>query len=335
MTRRIAFGGASPEGENSAYLLADRGVLIDPGPPGDAAWQTLQEGIADAELSVGDIEHVIVTHWHIDHAGLAPRLAEAAGATVHMHERDAPMLADYAVEREARLQRDARRLRAWEVPEDVIGSVRDGDTPSPVPEEYPVVAHADGEVVAGIELLHTPGHTMGHLALALGGPTGGVGWGGAASPELFVGDAVLPTYTPNVGGSDTRLSDPLTTFLRTLSRIESRGSSLPGGTARPGHGSSVVLARRIGEMRRHHRQRIRNIDRVFEEYERVTPWQVATELFGEMAGIHAKMGAGEAAAHLRYMEDCGVVEQFGSSPDQYLRCWDVDITAALGLSVTD
>ena len=335
MITRIGHDGASLEGENSTYVLPRRGVLIDPGPPGDEAWRRLRTGLADNEVRLDDITDIIVTHWHIDHAGLAPRLREATDATLHMHESDAPLLADYAAERQARLQRDTRRLRTWGAPETVIDSVRDGDTPSPVPDECPVVPHADGDTVAGLELLHTPGHTQGHLAVASGGVSEGHGspWGSPDKPTLFVGDLVLPTYTPNVGGSDTRLADPLTAFLGSLARIEQRISTLATTTARPGHGDSVPLNSRIGVIRRHHRQRIREVATVLGEYERVTPWQVAHDLFGEMEGIHAKMGAGEAAAHLQFMRNRGIVEQFGTSPDQYVRCWDVDLTAALDLSV--
>jgi glyoxylase-like metal-dependent hydrolase (beta-lactamase superfamily II) len=328
---RVAHEATSPEGANSAYVLPGRGLLVDPGPPGDDAWETLTAGLAAADVDIETIDDIVVTHWHIDHAGLAPRLAEAADAEVHMHESDAPLLAEYEASREARVRRDGNRLRSWGAPEPVVRSVLENDDPSPLPDNYPVTPHADGDVVAGLELVHLPGHTQGHLGLA----------GGAAAdsplanglPRLFVGDAVLPTYTPNVGGSDTRMADPLTAFLRTLATIEERLNALPDGEGCPGHGPPMRLAPRLGEIRRHHRQRIRNVAAVSEGAERVTPWDVAEELFGEMSGIHAKMGAGEAAAHLTFMERRGVVEQFGSSPDQYIRDWDTDVSAALGLSV--
>lgn len=337
MTVRIGHDGASPEGENSTYVLPTRGIVIDPGPPGDGAWQRLRAGIENAGLSLSAVEHVLVTHWHVDHAGLAPRLGDVADATVHMHESDAPLLAEYAAERQARIQRDARRLRSWGVPEDVIDAIRDADEPSPVPDDCPVVPHVDGDTVAGLELIHTPGHTQGHLALASGDVTDGTAsgpWGRRGDrPTLFVGDLVLPTYTPNVGGSDTRLADPLTAFLGSISTIEERTSALSTIVAQPGHGDGVALNSRIGIIRRHHRERLRNIAAVFETHERVTPWTVATELFGDMEGIHAKMGAGEAAAHLTFMQKRDVVEQFGASPDQYIRRWDTDLSAALDLSV--
>ena len=117
---RIAHTAASPEGANSTYVLPDAGLVVDPGPPGDSPWGTLTAGLAAAGLPVEAVETVVVTHWHADHAGLAPRLAAAADAELVLHEDDAPLGADSAGERERRLDRDARRLRAWGVPDATV-----------------------------------------------------------------------------------------------------------------------------------------------------------------------------------------------------------------------
>jgi hypothetical protein len=37
-----------------------------------------------------------------------------------------------------------------------------------------------------------------------------------------------------------------------------------------------------------------------------------------MNGIHAKMGAGEAAAHLAFAADRGFAERVGEMPDRYV-----------------
>ena len=312
---RIAHTAASPEGENSTYVLPDRGLVVDPGPPGESPWETLTDGLAAAGLSVDAVETVAVTHWHADHAGLAPRLAAAADAELLLHEDDAPLVADYAAERERRLDRDARRLRAWGVPDATVAEIVDGDTPSPMPDECPVRTVADGEPVAGAEAIHTPGHTAGHLALLADG-------------ALFVGDAVLPTYTPNVGGSDTRLEPALETYLDTLDDLSERfghDTDAPPD-AYPGHGSTVGLSGRIRAIRDHHAERIRDAVAALpdpgddtETPPGRTPWAVAGDLFGEMAGIHAKMGAGEAAAHLAFAADHGFAERVDESPDRYVQ----------------
>ncbi|MFC4359129.1 MBL fold metallo-hydrolase [Halobium salinum] len=373
---RIGVGTGSPEGQNSAYVLPDRGVVVDPGPPSDDAWERLVTGIEAAGLAVDEVVLVLVTHWHADHAGLAPRLAEAADATLAMHEADAPLVADYAAERERRIDRDARRLRAWGVPDDRVAALREGDRPSPMPDSYPVRELVDGECVLGIRVLHTPGHTLGGATFVVEDDDEEDGNGsprGTERPTLLVGDHVLPTYTPNVGGGDTRLfgfddeadpgavdpdnPSPLWFYLDALDRLvewdgrrrrcgeHHAGGDDLGGVADdgdtdpptplvlPGHGTDLDLAERAAVIDRHHRERaervldaVRAVQATGTDGESggegasgdgVTPWAVARELFGEMDGIHAKMGVGEAAAHLVDLRCRGLVGVVGEEPVRY------------------
>ncbi|MFA9418187.1 MBL fold metallo-hydrolase [Natrinema sp. HArc-T2] len=300
-TIRIPVGNGSPEGTNSAYVLPDRGVVIDPGPPSEAAWDALRDGITDAGLALEDVEHVLVTHWHIDHAGLTARLADRANATVHAHRNDAPLIGEYATARPQRLRRDRQVLAQWGVPESIRTGVLDRDTPSPLPDSFPVVRHDDGETIAGVELVHTPGHTSGHSSLR-------------TSDAVFLGDLLLPTYTPNVGGSDTRLEDPLGRYLSSLHRLDSAPKD-----GLPGHGTPLEIATAIDEVKRHHRERARAAFRALATPEPAaqTPWDVAQALFGEMRGIHAKFGAGEATAHLQRLAELGIVDRLEGTPTRY------------------
>lgn len=302
---RIPVGGGSPEGTNSAHLLPDRGLLVDPGPPGDDSWADLRRGIEAASFDVESVDDVFVTHWHVDHAGLAVRLAEAAGATVHLHADDAPLVGDYARERDRRLDRDARQLEAWGVPADVIAAVRSADTPSPLPESYPVREHGDDGTVAGLDLVPSPGHTLGHAALL--GPEAG---------DLFVGDAMLPTYTPNVGGGDTRMADPLSAYFDTLDRFEAATAGR-STEVHPGHGAGLDFPSRLEAIREHHRERSTAVLSTVRRDGPSTPWTIAKALFGEMEGVHAKMGAGEAAAHLGRLHRRGRLELVMEDPRRY------------------
>lgn len=297
---RIGVGTGSPEGINSAYLIPDERTVIDPGPPSQKSWETLTAGIDRSDLSVDAIDHVLVTHWHIDHAGLAPRLAEYTGASLHLHKRDAPLVGDYAHARNRRLERDTEALSAWGVPDDHRVSVIDGDTPSSLPDRYPVRTHAAGDTIGDIEVVHTPGHTLGHTAFA-------------TDSDLFVGDAVLPTYTPNVGGSDTRAENPLESYFRTLDRLKVH----EGKTPYPGHGTSVSLPDDIEKIRDHHDRRMNAVLDTVDELEPVTPWAVARRLFGDLDGVHIKFGAGEAASHLEYLVRKDVLARTTSNPYRY------------------
>ena len=320
---RIEVGRDGPEGGNSAYLVAARAV-VDPGPPTERAWQELHAGLERAGVAPASLEYVLVTHWHADHAGLAPRLAETADATLAMGTGDAALVADYERERERRLERDAEVMRRYGVPTAAVDSVIDGDSVSPMPDETPVERLADGDQVAGLEVVSTPGHTLGHTAFA-------------GDDFLLVGDAVLPTITPNVGGSDTRTlrdsghksgaasvtnaddpaveRDPLGAFRRTLERLADRSERLL-----PGHGSAIERGR-VAEILEHHRERSQRVLAALEDDEPTaaakTPWEVARELFGDLEGIHVKFGAGEAAAHLQALESEGLVEQADDAPVRY------------------
>ncbi len=298
---RVPVGKGTPEGVNSAYVCPDRGVVIDPGPPTTESWEALLDGIERAGIPVQGVEHVLVTHWHADHAGLACRLAERANASVHLHADDAPLVGDYTHERTKRLRRDARILEEWGVPERVRETLTDRDILSPIPDSYPIKTHDDGDKIAGIEVIHTPGHTKGHASFM-------------TNETLFLGDVLLPTYTPNVGGSDTRLDDPLAKYLSSLQRIEIVAK---GRTGEPGHGTTMDVDKAIREGREHHRRRAEaGFDVVAATYE-PTAWAIARDLFGEMNGIHAKFGAGEAAAHLDRLTALGIVERIEASPVRY------------------
>jgi glyoxylase-like metal-dependent hydrolase (beta-lactamase superfamily II) len=315
--RRIDIGGDSSEGTNSAYLVDDRAV-VDPGPPTDRAWRDLREGLERADVSLRDLEAVLVTHWHADHAGLAPRLATAADATLAMGAGDAPLVADYAAERARRLERDAETMRRWGVPDRAVERVISGDTVSAMPDEITVGRLRDGQTIAGLEVVATPGHTLGHTAFA------GEGF-------LLVGDAVLPTTTPNVGGSDTRTirsggsraqsapdgdgaildRNPLAAFRGALERLDDRSERLL-----PGHGT-VVTPGRVESILTHHDERSRRVFEALERHEPATPWELARDLFGDLEGVHVKFGAGEAAAHLRALEREGRIERTTDDPVRY------------------
>ncbi len=136
----------------AAYLLhgPDGYVLVETGPA--STLSTLREQLALHGLAPGDLNHVLVTHIHLDHAGAAGWLAQE-GAQIYVHEVGAPHLVD-----PSRLLVSAGRIygdrmdELWgetvAAPADRVTAVKDGDLID----------------VAGLQFtaLNTPGHAWHH-----------------------------------------------------------------------------------------------------------------------------------------------------------------------------
>lgn len=149
-----------------AALLVDAGT----GLAADATLERVRE-IADGR----PVEILYVTHWHHDHTGGAPRLAEALDAEIRMPEAEAVAI------REGRSDLTmGDRFGADQAAHPVTG-VEPGDT----------VPVGDAE----LEVLHTPGHTGGHTSLWHVG-TGSLLAGDVVFSHGSFGRVDLPTGDP-------------------------------------------------------------------------------------------------------------------------------------------
>ncbi len=69
----------------NAYLFTGpEPVLVDTGVDSDESWAALQAGLAAHGLTVADLQHVIITHAHVDHFGAAARLTANGRAHIHI-----------------------------------------------------------------------------------------------------------------------------------------------------------------------------------------------------------------------------------------------------------
>ena len=101
-----------------------------------------------AQVDLGKIRHLLLSHIHLDHAGAAGHIVrENPEIQVHVHELGAPHIID-----PEKLVRSARRL--YPDLDTLFGE------PLPVPEEN---VHVVGEHVAGLGCFPTPGHAGHHV----------------------------------------------------------------------------------------------------------------------------------------------------------------------------
>lgn len=161
---------------DAAYLVVEngRGAFIDSGTSHSVP--RLLEATREAGLAPEQIDWLILTHVHLDHAGGAGALLQhLPRARVVVHPRGAPHMID-----------PARLIAGATAVYGEAEMARSYGTIVPIPEERVVIAR-EGHVVelAGRRLLclDTPGHALHHVCI----------WD-AASRSVFAGDTFGISY---------------------------------------------------------------------------------------------------------------------------------------------
>ena len=136
-------------------------VLIDTGFHGQAG--LIASEISKAGFSLKDITNVILTHHDLDHIGAAKEL-QGLGAQISAHEKEVPYL------------QGEKPFLKLEAMEKRMNSLTDGERAfyGLIKASAPkLVINVDKKLASnetlpfcgGIEVVHTPGHTHGHISL--------------------------------------------------------------------------------------------------------------------------------------------------------------------------
>ncbi len=152
---------------------------------------------------------LILTHGHVDHMGAAAGVGSATGATVYVHPDD-----------------DFLSLDPQRQVEGLFGGLVPG-TFEPIRERHDL-AHGETLNLAGLdlEILHTPGHTPGHVCVYLDTE----GW-------LFSGDQLF-------AGSIGRTDLPGGSHSALMESMRTQVLPLPDETrVLPGHGPETTVGR--------------------------------------------------------------------------------------------
>ncbi|WP_226005624.1 MBL fold metallo-hydrolase [Natrinema salinisoli] len=300
---RISLGNDEFEGRNNAYVLADDAedelALVDTGIALESVRRDLRDGLAERGYEFADVDDIVLTHFHVDHAGLAGEIQAESDATVYVHEADAPLVAQDPDAVATVEDRRRELLEQWGVPDEarteLLEFLESADIEGRPADPTPI-QDGDRLDVGGrtLETVHAPGHAAGLCCFEI-----------ERGDEAFVGDAVLPVYTPNVGGADVRVEHPLEKYVATLERLVDRDYD----RVWPGHRDPIEEpTERIETILEHHRERTETILEILNERGPADAWTVSAELFGDLEGIHIVHGPGEAFAHLDHLRHEGVVE---------------------------
>ena len=158
-------------------------ILIESGPY--STYERLSEAVKELGFQLSDIQQVLLTHIHLDHAGAAWALARL-GAQIYVHPNGVRHLMN-----PDRLIQSARQIYGDQM-EQLWGDMQPIDS-----QQITSLAHGQSIAIGeySITAWHTPGHASHHIAWQLGdqlftGDVGGV--------KILTGPIVPPCPPPDI-----------------------------------------------------------------------------------------------------------------------------------------
>ncbi|WP_079477288.1 MBL fold metallo-hydrolase [Halobacillus salinus] len=144
-------------GRTGTYVLQEETTtLIETGP--SPSVQHIKKGLSELGIKTEEVERIVLTHIHLDHAGGAGLLLkECPNATIYVHPKGLRHLAD-----PSRLEKGARAVYGEQF-DDLFAPIL------PIPEER-LVAVSEGDALEigadrTLTFCDTPGHAKHHIAI--------------------------------------------------------------------------------------------------------------------------------------------------------------------------
>ncbi|KAA3640640.1 MAG: MBL fold metallo-hydrolase [Bacteroidetes bacterium] len=149
-------------GPVNAFVIDDNGLtLIDTGYAGST--DRIFKSISKAGKNPEDIKRIILTHLHPDHAGSAAEIKRRLNIPLLAHELDADLIENGTGGRNPKVLSPG--LLNWLVFHIFIKRAPMKTEPAQVDQRL-----TDNDVLdiaGGLQVVHTPGHSKGHIALLL------------------------------------------------------------------------------------------------------------------------------------------------------------------------
>jgi glyoxylase-like metal-dependent hydrolase (beta-lactamase superfamily II) len=304
--RRLQIPTPFAVGRVNCYLIEDEPLtLIDTGPNSGKSLDELQHQLEDAGHSIEEIELVVITHQHIDHLGLVEIVAERSGADVAALDAMAGFVESYGSDTERDDEFAGGLMRRYGIPDDVVSALRSVSASfrgwgSSAKVTRPL---ADGELLQlrdrSFEVQHRPGHS----------PSDTLFWDQERS-ILICADHLIAHISSNpllsrpLDGSSQR-PKALITYLGSLARTR----ELPAEILLPGHGEPITdHVSLIDERFAMHRRRAEKLRKLIEQRPR-TAYELAQELWGNVAVTQAFLTLSEVVGHVDLLIEAGVVRE--------------------------
>ena len=292
------------------YLINGK-VLVDAGQYSIQTLHVLIRSLNKHGTKLSDIEMLVLTHFHADHATLTPVLKDLNGnMIIYMGEHDLDLIKRGA----EKFVNDVLEIYTRNgVPMEEIKSITENHPVMRLAEIYrkdlaelDIKPLRNGDAIRFgsdiLEVINCAGHTPGSICLY-----------NNETKEIIVGDAILQNITPSVIYHKYS-SDPLEDHLNTMRRV----ISLDPVIAYPGHRDEIRYPRRRAEeiidfhMRRLDEitSYLRDKDQTAYELAKKIRWRVKYETWDQFPFVERFFAIGETLAHLKYLERRRIVESY-------------------------
>jgi len=280
------------ESTDSSYILVDAGFHSS----SKEVIQAIQDNIGK-DIRV---ETLVITHLHYDHYGGVREIAGRFASKTILHERE--VVIKEMIENVSR----ANKL-VWadylEIPSAVADKVQKlvKHEAKIFPQNFETIpnGYTLKTKIGSWEIIHTPGHTPGHVCL--------FNW---ENGILISGDHLLPEETSNVAYYPVADYNPLFDYLKSLRRVE----GLNPRVILPSHGEPFKEAgKRVEFLFQHHLQRLEQVftgirnEKTIIGVARHVKWSRGD--FDNLTEFDKWLAVLETISHAEFLRFCGVVER--------------------------
>ena len=245
-------------------------------------------------VKLEEVKGIFVTHAHIDHFGGLFRFREQfPQVEVYVHELDSK-----AVERFEEVFAYARYyfrifLARAGLDEEGIEKYMAMYSASKQVLRSVKITHAlsDGEEFCGFRIIHTPGHSPGHICIIF-------------DDVIFTGDHILPYITPHQFPESIMKWTGVGHYLESLEKVKEEVMHRDISFGLPAHYTLIEdVVKRIDEIKMHHAVRLREVHEACRKP--ISMVEATKKLFPDKKKYQFILALDEVAAHIEYLWDRG------------------------------
>jgi len=276
-------------------------VLIDTGSGYGESNQDLSRGLEEVsklrgeDCSLKNINHIFITHGHIDHYGGLTEVKNQTAAKICIHELDqrivsnhrerlslaAHRLEEFLIEAGVLPDKQVMLLDMYKITKSMFRSVN-------VDYTYEAMSMKLGP----FNFIHVPGHCAGHVIIQL-------------HDVIFSGDHILEKTSPHQAPEQITLSTGLDTYLKSLDILRPLEKEVK--LTLGGHENPVFnLGARIDEIHAVHHERLQTVLDFLANPHTIA--EISKSLFGNVQGYTILLALEETGAHVEYLYQRGYLE---------------------------